>query len=707
MPDHTGCVLVGHGMIADAVAAALGPLRTDAPGLADVLIAAGTGDARGTTNAVVTAGPPGRADARWTAGSADVVLSTHMADIADTADMAGAVAPRGDGPVVVVAADGWDTRPYRRVQRVCAAGRLTWLPVRAELGRVVVGPRVRPGLPGCVWCAEERRRRARPEPLGHQAVMERHGDTLADRPSSWLTPQAADLVAALVADEVGRIRSGEPARTAGALLLVDLADLAVGRHSFLPVPRCAECGALPADDARRARVTLRSRPKPAPSVYRVRKVRLEDLERIYVDEECGLVRKLFRDDDGGLAVSAATVGLRGGAVESGYGRTRDYHSSGVTAVLEALERHGGMEPGGRRTTVSGSYAELRESAVDPRAFGLHPPESYRLPGFPFRPFDEDAACRWVWAYSFGRGAPVLVPEAHAYYGLRHADPARPPFSYEISNGCALGGCLEEAILHGVLEVAERDAFLMTWYARMEVARIELGSARDRVVPLIAHTLEAGTGYRVSVFDTTLEQGIPCVWAMAVNPSDDDGRPKAVCAAGSHPDLERAAENALRELGPALGDLLRRYPARRDAARAMARDPSLVTGMADHSLLYGNPEVFGRLRFLAETPAVRHLTGAPASSAALANADLRDDLEELLRRYLGDGLDVLVVDQTSPEHRAGGFACVKVLIPGTLPMTFGHDRRRLEGLPRLYRVPGLLGHRDPLPGHVGAYPHPFP
>jgi ribosomal protein S12 methylthiotransferase accessory factor len=74
-----------------------------------------------------------------------------------------------------------------------------------------------------------------------------------------------------------------------------------------------------------------------------------------------------------------------------------------------------------------------------------------------------------------------------------------------------------------------------------------------------------------------------------------------------------------------------------------------------------------------------------------------------------GLDVLVVDQTAPEHRAGGFACVKVLVPGALPMTFGHDLRRHHGIPRLAEVPRRLGYRDrPLPPEeVNPYPHPFP
>jgi ribosomal protein S12 methylthiotransferase accessory factor len=43
------------------------------------------------------------------------------------------------------------------------------------------------------------------------------------------------------------------------------------------------------------------------------------------------------------------------------------------------------------------------------------------------------------------------------------------------------------------------------------------------------------------------------------------------------------------------------------------------------------------------------------------------------------------------------------------MTFGHDNRRIYGLPRLFEVPKLLGYRDRalLPQDVNPHPHPFP
>jgi hypothetical protein len=47
--------------------------------------------------------------------------------------------------------------------------------------------------------------------------------------------------------------------------------------------------------------------------------------------------------------------------------------------------------------------------------------------------------------------------------------------------------------HGILEAAERDAFLVTWYARLEVPGIDLGSARLRALPTLVRTIESRLG----------------------------------------------------------------------------------------------------------------------------------------------------------------------------------------------------------------------
>jgi ribosomal protein S12 methylthiotransferase accessory factor len=177
----------------------------------------------------------------------------------------------------------------------------------------------------------------------------------------------------------------------------------------------------------------------------------------------------------------------------------------------------------------------------------------------------------------------------------------------------------------------------------------------------------------------------------------------MCGAAAHPDPEHALASAVADLGPGVEGLTRRYDAER--AAFLLAEPDRVREMDDHALLYGHPRAFERLAFLpADGPRLPIAgNGWPACD------DLAGDLAELVGRYLATGLDVVAVDTTGPEQRAGGFACAKVLVPGTASMTFGHRFRRTHGLPRLLSLPRLLGHRDRdlRPCELNPDPHPFP
>src|SRR5262249_38231856 len=155
---------------------------------------------------------------------------------------------------------------------------------------------------------------------------------------------------------------------------------------------------------------------------------------------------------------------------------------------------------------------------------LYSEQQLKQPDFPYQGFDEDAVTTWVWGHSFRHSKPVLVPQTYAYY--QHKDPDEPQWAYECSNGCALGGSVEEAVLHGLLEVVERDAFLMSWYGRMPLPQLDLSSVPDPEVRLLAEHVESERGYRLHAFNMTGQERIPCFWAMAVDIAGGPDRPKA-------------------------------------------------------------------------------------------------------------------------------------------------------------------------------------
>ena len=84
---------------------------------------------------------------------------------------------------------------------------------------------------------------------------------------------------------------------------------------------------------------------------------------------------------------------------------------------------------------------------------------------------------------------------------------------ESSNGCASGGALAEAVYFGLMEVVERDAFLIAWYAKAELPEIDPYTSG---VPATVHMVErlAMYGYRARFFDTRITFPIPVVTAVA-------------------------------------------------------------------------------------------------------------------------------------------------------------------------------------------------
>ena len=92
---------------------------------------------------------------------------------------------------------------------------------------------------------------------------------------------------------------------------------------------------------------------------------------------------------------------------------------------------------------------------------------------------------------------------------------------------------------------------------------------------------------------------------------------------------------------------------------MAGDPALVVSMDDHSTLYADSQAASRLGFLTAGTQSRSFADIRRRhdiDAAFRHANLTDDLTEMVARLRRHRLDVIVVNQTTPEHHIGGFCC---------------------------------------------------
>lgn len=599
--------------------------------------------------------------------------------------------------------DAWHPSAHREAEKVLQTAGIPWLRGFVAFGEGVVGPLVRPGLPRCSQCADTRRLLAERDRKEMWLLRQRLAEIGGIPRDAWASRIGLLQMSYLLVAETQKVLQGSRPRSEERMFFIDMKTLKCTSHFFLQDPLCPVCGRVPDDSPALALISLQPSPKIGESNYRCRS--LGDLKEIlakdYLDYRTGFLNGKMVD----LVSPFADVSVNLPMFEQNEataGRTHSYADSELTAIMEGLERYCGMAPRGKRTVTRDSYRNLADRALNPVTAGLYAKEQYEQPGFPFKPFDPDEHLDWVWGYSFLQECPIMVPQMLAYYSSSCGH----GFVYETSNGCALGGSLEEAIFYGIMEVVERDSFLLTWYAQLPLPRLDPGSANDLELELMIDRLKAVAGFDLFLYNATMENGIPSVWALAKN-----RKPKGVnliCAAGAHPDPVRAAKSAIHELSGMMLTLDEKFDTNREDYARMFHDPSLVRGMEDHSMLYSLPQAQERLHFLLEENRPLR-TFEEEFNRTPRIPDLTDDLKGILQVFRRLNLDVIAVDQTTPELTRNGLYCVKVLIPGMLPMTFGHHLIRITGLERVLKVPAELGYtkRPLLEAQLNPHPHPFP
>ncbi|MEV8532427.1 TOMM precursor leader peptide-binding protein [Streptomyces sp. NPDC051211] len=562
------------------------------------------------------------------------------------------------------------------------------------------------GAPGsCPRCLERRWQAVRSVAL--RDALELGGGTRAAGAWPYALPFAAELLAALV---TAAAASPPPAGPFPEVRLLDLRTGTVRRCPLVPDPECPAC-ATPEADAP-AVPDLAAAPKYRPGVFRTRPLDSYGIEvAAFANPLCGALGPSLVQDISSTTTSA-TIGcfsLRSGAYlrETFWGgHTDSFDRSARVGVLEGLERYAGMRARARTTGVSGSLEALGPDAVDPREVGLYS-ERFHRDNPRVRPFDPDREIPWVWGWSLRDRAPRLVPEVLTYY---HAPGLENRFVQESSNGCASGGSLAEAVYFGLMEVVERDAFLLAWYGRQPLPEIDPATSTRPATRAMVDRL-AMYGYRARFFDTRITFPIPVVTAVAER--FDGGTGRMCFGAGAGLDPESALDSALCEIATDAVNLPGRTRRDETRLRAMAADFDLVTALHDHPLVYGVPEMGRHADFLLRAPqrAPRTVAGLawPDAAGAVVADDVRDDLDRCVAAVTAEGFDVVVVDQTLPEQRALGLHTVSVLVPGLLPIDFGWSRQRALGMPRLrtaLRAAGLREH-DLEPGEFNPAPHPFP
>jgi ribosomal protein S12 methylthiotransferase accessory factor len=336
--------------------------------------------------------------------------------------------------------------------------------------------------------------------------------------------------------------------------------------------------------------------------------------------------------------------------------------------------------------------------VPPSEFALYTADQYSRPKFPFVPFESSTLVRWAPCKDSKTRQQVYVPAVmiHLPYHFQR-EKGELPIVQGISTGLACHGTYAEAAISAICEVIERDAFMITWQARLSPPQIRVESISELNQDLIDRIQKPWC--QVTLFNITLEIGVPTILAVVRNTLPD--APALIFAAATHPDPGKALQKCLEEV--AYTGLLAQHLKRDMSPISVEKDYSAVIDQDCHVRLYGEHSNDHLANFIFESENKIEFS----EIMSLSTGEPERDLEILIHHVHSINHRVLIANITSPDVAELGLWVLRAVIPGFHPLFMGHQIRALGGS-RLWEIPQKLGYKG-LDKEVGdnPAPHPYP
>ena len=287
--------------------------------------------------------------------------------------------------------------------------------------------------------------------------------------------------------------------------------------------------------------------------------------------------------------------------------------------------------------VKGSYRNLKSK------FNILDPEDLILSRF--SDYDDGKEIYWIRGCDLSGEEDILVP-ACAVYHPYHEDNMLLMSTH--TNGIAAGNTIEEAVIHGLAEVIERDAWSIAQYSRQfhDAIFIEGVPENEFIIGVFEQFEKAGI--EIVAKDLTTDVGMPVVAAFSrdlfyLTMSPIDGF-------GAHVDPRVATVRALLEIATTRALFIQKYG---------------LQGMCETVPLYLRHGEEDDPRFCA------HLQKGIKELEVGYSSDILEDIQNMISRLRARGLNrMIAVDLTRSDV---GIPTVRMIVPGMETYCFDKTR----------------------------------
>lgn len=241
------------------------------------------------------------------------------------------------------------------------------------------------------------------------------------------------------------------------------------------------------------------------------------------------------------------------SIYGGKGISKDHAKA--SAMMEGFERYSAERQDSDETIIAtpneiGRYGDY----IDPKSLNL--PKDFEKKDI------SDINLEWSKSRDIISGNEYYIPTNAIFHPYASDSNAESLFKSN-TNGLASGNILDEAILHGMLEVIERDAWSIFELTHKNYAQIDIESIESELIIDIIDKFES-EGIKIKLMDFTADIKIPTIAASADDTITKDAG-LLTLGMGTHLDPEVAILRALTEVAQSRATQIN--GAREDTVRA--------------------------------------------------------------------------------------------------------------------------------------------
>ncbi|QUJ67506.1 YcaO-like family protein [Photobacterium sp. GJ3] len=355
---------------------------------------------------------------------------------------------------------------------------------------------------------------------------------------------------------------------------------------------------------------------------------------------------------------------------------------------EACERYMGFQFDLTALTWA-NQEQLGRDAVPLNHFVGFSDLQYARDDFHFRSPEEKKHLFWVKGQSLTNPEEKYLPAQKVYLGFP-SHQYHEVFFPQVSTGLAAGKEMTHAVLGGVKEVIERDAFSCHWLLRRSPEQIPLQRVFQKI-PAIERLI-AHRDCDIFLLSMSTEISIPCVLCAIVLPGKSGLALGMACNVNGFAAIEKAVVEACHTLNWVL-------EMKRDGLTSDDRES--VTNFEQHVRFYFEPKHHENLSFLFSGPEV-----SPGwfEEHDRSFSGERAELNYITDKLISNQVDAYYVDITQPDFAALNIHTVRVIAPQLQPLHVGFGMEYLDEK-RLRQFAEF--HRMDFPNDINCEPHPFP